>query len=149
VNEIKKITNINPLGIESDQADDIRQKIEKNLGKTLEAILPNQDKLGSGIANIDFSTKENILSVRTNIELAKAQVNELKDRINQDKIEIGETIARNEIAESNREASNPSLRDLDQALTLAGKAKNFISTNPEVALASFSSIKNSYTDLLS
>lgn len=141
-NEIGK--TVNSFGVE----DKIREKVEKTLGESLDAILPKDEKRAFRISKIDFSTKDSIISVRTNIEVAKERINQLKDALNESKTEVTNEMIRIEVENSNRQASESSVRDLESALKLVDKTANGISENPIIALASQSKVRDDSETLL-
>lgn len=126
----------------------IREKVEQTLGETLDAILPKEEKRSFRISEIDFSTKDSIINVRTNIEVAKERINQLRDALNESKNEASSELIRIEVEKSNRQASEASVRDLESAIKLVDKTASEISENPIAALASQGKVKDDAKTLL-
>ena len=143
-----KRLNTQPQTIAVEKEETIRQELEQKLGKSLDAILPKEGAKELNLPTINFSTKENIISVRTNVELAKERVNDLKTAVSNSREKVTSVVTEAEIAVSNEEASHTQVRDLDKALDLAGKMQSRIIANPEKALASFGSEKGDMSHLL-
>lgn len=146
IREVEK--EINTAVANFSQEDQIRQKVEDTIGKSLDAILPNAKGSEFNINKIDFSSRESIINVRTNIEIAKDRVNQLKEALNETKSDVSREVARLDIEKTNRQASEASVRDLESALELVSKTVTSINTNPVEALASQSKVNTETASLL-
>ncbi|NLF25461.1 MAG: hypothetical protein GX589_07365 [Deltaproteobacteria bacterium] len=147
VDEIKKRASL-PMRVGSNDESQVRLEIEQTLGKTLEALFPEGADNAFGIEAVSFTPKENIISVRTSIEVAQRRLQELALAIDNAKAEVKATIDTFEVASQNTEASDASIRDVDAALKLAAQTKSTIGTNPESALGSVGQIDKSAANLL-
>ena len=134
VDEIKKRVNAKTEGgVDLFGGDKIRLDVEKQLGKVLDVILPD-DKVGSGISEVKFTPKDLILNVRTNIEKVRARLETVSDSLNSTKGEVESVIKELAVANENSEASNASVRDVDQALELADKLRGSFAARHQQAV---------------
>lgn len=135
VREIKKRTELrgpqgeNPLG-----GDPIKLVVEKELGKTLEVILPDTAKDVFGLKDVSLSPAENIIRTRASIEDARQRLESLKNAVDRSKVEVMEIVSAVDVAVQNTEASSASIRDVDAALALSGKLRGSIDSQPTEAL---------------
>ncbi|MCB0320757.1 MAG: hypothetical protein KDD60_07495 [Bdellovibrionales bacterium] len=120
-----------PPGVRPLQGDAIRVEIEQELGKTLEIILPDATPEKLGISAISLSPAERIISTRVAIESARSRLEELRSSVDDTKQTISKVLTQQDIASANREASEVSLRDVDEALKLTGGIKQIINDDPE------------------
>lgn len=125
-------------GIKPLAGDEIRVEIEQKLGKALDAILPDDAKRAFGLKSIDFSTKDSIISTVTKIKEAEVQLQKLRDAVSTVSKNVKNYADEIDVALQNQEASQVSVRDVDEALKLAHSTGKNISDAPQVALNSFS-----------
>lgn len=127
----------NNTKIASNTEGEIRLEIEEEIGKALDSIFPDVAKDSFGIGQINFSKKETIVSVRTNIALAKERIEQLKTAVDSASGNLSKAMEELEIASQNQLASTTSVRELDKALELAGNTTGKILADPEKAIDSF------------
>ena len=125
----ESIKGVRPLA-----GDEIRVEIEEKLGRVLDAVLPDDAKNAFGIAPIDFSTKETIINTVTQVKEAELQLAKLRDAVNKASMSVQDVAVEVDVAIQNTEASQASVRDVDQALKLAQTARRDIGDNPEAAV---------------
>ena len=147
VAEIKKRAGL-ALSAPVQDKDQVRLEIEKTLGETLEALFPAGARDAFGIEAIAFTPKENIISVRTSVEVAQRRLEELSQAIENTKHQVKAVIDNLEVAAQNTEAADTTIRDVDAALKLAAHTKSVISANPRSALESVGRISRTAEDLL-
>ncbi len=128
--------------------DSIRLEVERELGKTLELILPDSAIDAFGLTKLDFSRKEAIINTRTAVARAQAQLEDLQSAVNISKVTIESAVTQLEIAWQNSEASRSSVRDLEEAMQLAGFTSNSIGADPSGAVNSHKRVNNSVVELL-
>ena len=150
VNKIKEIAVNAPSGraLPNSEQDKVRSEIEERIGKSLDAILPDDAKHAFGIGPVTLSRKESIINTLAQIESAKKRLEETRSTTNDARIEVGNIISNLDVAAQNSEAAQTSVRDLDQAVQLATLARTEISIDPEEALGSVGDLGRRATRLL-
>lgn len=128
--------------------DPIRLEVEQEIGRTLDFVLPDHAKENFGLGAIDFSRKDLIISVRTSIERAQREIEELKHAMGASRKTVESTLNEVDVALQNTEAAHATVRDLDAALRLVGSASGGIRSNPESALASYRGFSKRALELL-
>ncbi|MEZ4753641.1 MAG: hypothetical protein R3A13_04945 [Bdellovibrionota bacterium] len=134
--------------IESSSEGEIRLEIEEKIGKALDTIFPDVAKDSFGIGKINFSQKETIVNVRTNIALARERIDALKNAVEDVTGDLSGAIDEIDIAAQNQEASRASVRKLDQALDLATSTVGSVFKDPAAALNSIKISSENVADLL-
>lgn len=114
-------------------ADD-RFRIEENLERTLQALFQEGATSAFGISDIALNRKENIINVRTSIQLARDRVSELRSKLSEAKEQVETSVVAFEVALENSQSATTSLRDVDEALRLATDTKSVIGKQPETAV---------------
>ena len=141
VAEIKnKAQSTESNGVRPLLGENVRFDIEQKYGYALEIILPDAAKEAFGLGQITQSMKDSIIDTLTRVEQAKKQFDKLRESVNQAGTSIRQGIDAVEVALQNSEASQTSIRSLDQALSLASKTYHGISKDNESALGSFSKL---------
>jgi flagellin-like hook-associated protein FlgL len=141
VTEIKnKAQATESNGVRPLLGENIRFDIEQRYGYALEIILPDEAKEAFGLGQISLSMKDSIIDTLTRVEQAKKQFDKLRESVNQAGTSIRQGIDAVEVALQNSEASQTSIRSLDQALSLASKTYHGIGKDNESALGSFSKL---------
>jgi flagellin-like hook-associated protein FlgL len=149
VDELKKAVNTTtPSGLKPLAGDKVRLEVEEKLGKTLEFILPDHSKDSFGISKISFSAKDSIIQTQTSIQTAREQIEKLRKAVDETKDVIQEKVTEVEVAFQNKEASESSIRDLDEALRVATETQKGIGTNPDSAIRSFGGLGKGALGLL-
>lgn len=128
--------------------DAVTLSTDKDIIATLDVKLPNHAKDIFGLRKVDFSKKDSISESRSTIEKAQTQVNDLKSKVHESRNAIHQTVAALDVALQNTEASSASVRDLDQALRLAGNTKFNINSDPAGAIGSLDKLGRQALDLL-
>lgn len=128
--------------------DRVRLEVEEKLGKSLELALPADARNGLGIGKLAFSNPESINNSIASVEAAQAKLKEIRSAVDSTLQTIKGSASLIEVASQNTEASQVSVRDVDDALSLAGKTSSGITKNPDAALASFSKLSTKALTLL-
>lgn len=116
--------------------DDVRKEIEEKLGKTLDALLPEDASRAFGIGPISFSRRDSIIQTITNVTAARQRIDEVRKAVQDSSSSLKNAVLSFEVAEQNGEASRVSVRDLDKAAELASTTESKIFQNPDTALNS-------------
>ncbi|MCB0338023.1 MAG: hypothetical protein KDD53_00395 [Bdellovibrionales bacterium] len=127
--------------------DEVELQIEKELAP-LRKLLPDEAKSSFGISVVDFSTEDAIVNTRIEVERAVRQLKDLSERVNNSSENIRSRLSELEVAAQNSEASQSSIRDVDQALRLGADIAGRIGGDPQNALGSFSQLTAESADLL-
>jgi len=135
-------------GVKPLSGDKIRLEVEKELGKTLEFLLPEGATDAFGIGKIQFSPKEAILQTRTTIAEVRQSIERLRSAVDGVQTAVRSNVTALDVALQNREASNTSIRDLDQALKITGQTRQEINRDPKTAIDSFSPKQSGILGLL-
>lgn len=128
--------------------DPIRLEVEQEIGRTLDFVLPEHAKDNFGLGAIDLSRKELIISVRTLIERAQRQLDEIKKVVGESRKTVESTLTEVDVALQNAEASHVNVRDLERAMQLVGSANSGIRSNPQSALDAYSGFSKRAIELL-
>lgn len=149
VDEIRKRAATETLdGKKPLEGDPVRIELDKRFAKTLDIILPDSAKEAFGLGKLKFSAKEAIVQTRDIVARAQEQLNALKGAVQETKSSLKDSVAALEVALQNTEASSVSLRDVDQALKLAGDTKIGIARDPQGALSSVGTLSGTALSLL-
>ena len=135
-------------GIKPLLGDKITVQVEETLGKTLEVILPDNAKEAFGLGTIQFSPKELIVNTVVSVEKARQGIEDLRKKLADGVDAVRTTVLAFDVAQQNNEASQSRVRDVDQALALAGDTKSEIRRDPDNALASVGDIAQQAPELL-
>jgi len=147
VGEIRRRAQSSSHGVRPLAGEEIRFEIEEKLGRSLEVILPSGADEAFGIGNISFNPVDSIINVRTAVAVARNRIEELRSAIDEAKVSVENTVVALDVAAQNSEASQASIRDVDEALKVAATTKIGIAANPEGALQSVGDL-TSALDLL-
>jgi hypothetical protein len=128
--------------------DPIRLEVEQEIGRTLDFVLPEHAKNNFGLGAIDLSRKELILSVRTSIERAQRQLDEIKKAVGESRKTVEMALTEVDVALQNAEAAHVNVRDLERAMQLVGSANSGIRSNPQSALDAYSGFSKRAIELL-
>ncbi|MCB0311181.1 MAG: hypothetical protein KDD42_08095 [Bdellovibrionales bacterium] len=146
INEVAQTTSASTSTIKVD--DDVRAEIEQRIGKTLDAILPdNPDEL-IGISEISLSPKDSIINTIANVTAARERIEGVRRTIDQTRGAVGAIVAALDVAAQNSAASEASIRDVDQAVELASQARIGIFEDPGAALESVGDLDSRSLGLL-
>ncbi len=135
-------------GVKPLAGDEIRIEIEEKLGKVLDAVLPDDAKQAFGIAQIDFSTKDSIISTITQVRQAEEQLKRLREAVGHVSKNVREVTDEIDVALQNAEASEVSVRDVEEALKLAHTTGRSIGEDPERAINSVGKFTENAAGLL-
>jgi flagellin-like hook-associated protein FlgL len=135
-------------GVRPLAGDKFSVEVEERFAETLEVILPDTAKDAFGIGEIKFSPKDAILQTRTVIARAKEQIEQLKDSLGKTQGQVKATVDALEVALQNSEAAQTSIRDVNEALKVAGDTRIGIARNPGNALDSVGNLQKKALDLL-
>lgn len=135
IKEIAQSTKHNKR-VANTEEDQVRTEVEQRIGKSLDAILPDEAKNAFGIGTVGLSQKDSIINTLAQIEAAKKRIEQARTSVDQARNQIGNIINSLDVASQNNEASQVSLRDLDQAVKLASQTRREISSDPDEALGS-------------
>lgn len=149
VEEIRRKANVETFdGKKPLSGDPVRIEVDKRFAKTLDIILPDNAKEAFGLGQLRFSAKEAIVRTRDIVARAQEQLDVLKDAVKTSKDSIKDEVSALEVALQNSEAANVSIRDVDEALKLAGDTRIGIARDPQGALGSVGNIADSALQLL-
>ncbi len=149
VDEIRKKANTkSESGVRPLAGDKFSLEAEEKFAKTLEIILPDTAKDAFGIGSIDFSPKDAIIQTRNVIARARQQIEQLKSSVKNTQGQVKQVVNALEVALQNSEAAETSIRDVDEALRVAGDTKIGIARNPGGALSSVGNLQKKALDLL-
>lgn len=149
VDEIRRTADTQASnGVKPLAGDKIRLEVEEKIGRTLDVILPDDAKNAFGLTEIDFSTRESIISTIANVKQAEASILRLRNAVDEASKNIESTAGTLDVALQNSEAADNTIRDLDEALKVAGKARGIITENPDKALKSFGGLGTKALGLL-
>ncbi len=147
--ELVKATNVSTSdGIKPLAGDPIRLELEETLGKALEILLPDRSKDTFGLGSVGLSPKDVILNTVAKIEEARRGIEQLRSQLNDGSLALRSTVAAVEVASQNLEASQTTVRDVDDALDLARGTKGEIREDPKGAIGSVGDIAQNATVLL-
>jgi flagellin-like hook-associated protein FlgL len=110
--------------------------------------LPDAAKDAFGLGDISLSSDASIPVAKSALSRAREQVEKLRDSVKQTQAQVKNTVDALEVALQNSEAAQTSVRDVDEALKLAGRTKADISRNPDSALESVGNLQRKALNLL-
>ncbi len=128
--------------------DKISLPIEEKDSKGIDIELPAEAKDAFGLGPIDLSPKDAISQTRSALSKAREQVEKLKDSVNRTQLQVKSTVDALEVALQNNEAAQTSIRDVDEALKVAGDTKVGIARDPGSALQSVGNLQRKALSLL-
>ena len=127
--------------------DEIRRKVEENIGKALDHILPpSKDKFDVG--KITFSPRDSIINTIAKVTSIRQNIEELRDAVHGARQAIESVVSTMDVAAQNQAASDSSVRDVDSAVRLAGEARSSIFSQPEKAMESVGILNDRMLQLL-
>ncbi len=149
LDEIKRIAKDTKVeGLRPLAGDEIRIEVEAKIGKILRTILPDDAKEAFGVSGLNFSTVDSIIGTRAAVAKAQQRFEELQKAVEKTSGTIQELTQTLEVAFQNSESADTSIRDLDEALKIAGQTRTVIAQEPTQALNSVGSINQKVLDLL-
>ncbi|MBX7138195.1 MAG: hypothetical protein K1X83_09440 [Oligoflexia bacterium] len=149
VGKIKEIaTDSSTHHTSSPREDEIRQEVERQLGKSLDAILPDDARQAFGLDKIHLSTKEQIISTVASVRAARERVEQLRADVTETRKTVESIVSTYEVAQENSAASLATIRDVDEAVRLASETHGEIAENPTDAMDSVGRIDKKVLDLL-
>lgn len=137
-----------PSGIKPLAGDKVQLNAGQDFAKALEVTLPADAKDAFGLGQINFSSRDFILSTIANVKSAQVRVQQLKGAVEDSADKVRSTVSELEVAAANVEASQASLRDVDEAISLASNTNLTIHLNPKEALSSFGKLDVDSLELL-
>lgn len=143
VDEIRRRSQRGAEALPGSPSDKIRLEVERSLGKALEALFPDGED-GFGIGTVKLHPPDVIISVRTNVQVARQRIEEIGQTLSGVREEVQEAL----VAFENSVASLSSVRDLDKAAALAKDAGSQISDAPDKALGSIGRLTAETVELL-
>ena len=150
VGEIKnKAQTSSYNGVKPLAGDEYKLKLNENDDSESVTIkLPNDANQSFGLTEINFSKPNALKQSGDKINSVKSQIKGLKDEIDNTVTLIKSKLTNIEIADENSESSKSTVRDLDQALEIAGSTNVFIRLDPSKALQSVGKIGEVAKELL-
>lgn len=103
-----------PDGTKPLKGEVIKVKAEKELGNSLELILPEISKESIGLST--FSLKDSIMSIRSTIDKALEVVGTIKEAVAESDNKLKNFALTQEVARENKAASLSTIKDVDDAL---------------------------------
>lgn len=128
--------------------DKISLPLQEKESQGINIELPDQAKDAFGLGPIDLSPKEAISQTRSALSKAREQVENLKESVNRTQQQVKVTVDALEVALQNNEAAQTSIRDVDEALKVAGDTKVGIARDPGSALNSVGNLQRKALSLL-
>lgn len=117
-------------------------------GDQTEIVLPDTAQNAFGIGKISLDQQSTIGQTRAAISRARDQLEKLKGAVKDSKVDLKESVDAIEVALQNTEAAGASIRDVDQALKVAGDTRLGIARNPQGALNSVGQLRSDALELL-
>lgn len=112
----------------------IVDELEQKLGRQLDLILNEKDAPRTGVATIEFSPKEGILQTLAAIKSSQRQLSSLRESIDQSRHQVQQVFGELDVARENLEASQSSIRDVEEAASVIQTLGSSIGKDPEVAI---------------
>jgi len=128
--------------------DNARVELEQELGKTLDFIFLEDAKESLGIGSISFASKDAIIDTVYKVRSARERIDSFSESLDYLRNSLGRKLTEREVARQNIEASGTTVRDLEEASTLAEFTKDSIGKNPLLALESAGNFAKRAPDLL-
>lgn len=125
-----------PNGIHPLEGEAYTAAVEESLGKTLEVILPDLSRDALGLGEVKLTTRDFILNTRAAVLRSQEQIQSLREALNETTKKLTQIAAEVDIAAQNIESSNATIREVESALSMAGKTGTNINENPNEALGS-------------
>jgi hypothetical protein len=132
----KRIRDTSAEGSNPLTGDKVRVEIEEKFGRSLEILLPDSAKDSFGLTQVKFSQRDAILDTRTQVEVARRQIESLRDSVSKVKAQVESLAATLDVAIQNGEATTASIRELEDALSVANSTGESINDKPQQALDS-------------
>ena len=120
--------------------DKFRAEVENTIGKTLDIIFPGNAKTSYGLDSIELSTKETIISTRSNVAKAVAQYEELRKSVAKSAEEVKALSQSLDVIATTKQSLQPLVRRVDDAIKLTGGTRISISAEPLTAIASIGNV---------
>lgn len=126
----------------------IRLEVTQEIGRAIEVNLPAHARDLFGLGPIDLSRQEMIGSLHLALKKAQEQLYELKAAVGESRQSVESVLNEVDVALQNSEASQVSVRELDEALQIAKSTRTGISENPQKALSSYTGFSKRALSLL-
>lgn len=143
VDEIRRRSRRGAVKLPEGPSDKARLEVEQSLGEALDALFPDGED-AFGIGTVKLHPPDLIISVRTNVKVARERIEAIGQNISSVRGEVEETL----VAFENAAASQSSVRDLDQAASLTKQTGNLIGQAQDQALGSISKLSLDAAELL-
>jgi len=134
---------VNPL-----LGEPIKLEVTREIGRAIEVNLPQHARDLFGLGPIDLSRREMLGSLHLALRKAQEQLQELKSAVGESRQSVESVLNEVDVALQNAEASQVSVRELDEALQIAKSAKSGIADNPHKALSSYTGFSKRALSLL-
>lgn len=128
--------------------DDVRSQVEARLGRSLDAIFPEEARKAFGLNELSLSKKELIIDTVANVRSARQRIENLGRDVNETRKSVEDIVASFEVAAQNSESAQATVRDVDLAVKLASETRNNIFDSPERALKSVGKLDSDSLELL-
>ncbi len=145
---VKAANSATTTGTKPLAGDKIRLELEETLGKTLEIILPDKATVALGLKEIGLSPKDVIINTVARVQEARRSLEDLRTQLDSGVVSIRTAVSALEVASQNVEASQTTVRDVDDALDLARDTKGGIQGNPSGAIGSVGDLAKNASELL-
>lgn len=146
IQELTSSSNFNTPKAGQDQ--EIRRKVEEQLGRALDSIFPEDPAKEFGVGKISFSKKEIIISTATRVAEVRERIENLSSDVSKTQTVVESVVNSLDVALQNSASAETSIRDVDQAVKLASETRLTIFGNPEDALRSVGNLNKSALGLL-
>jgi hypothetical protein len=128
--------------------DEVRREIEEKLGKTLDALLPEERGDEGGLGPVSFSRKESIIETITNVARARERIEEMRRSMRETSETLKSAVLSYEIAQQNGESAQSTVRDVDAAARLASEMQASIFSDPGAALDAIGNVTAKSAELV-
>lgn len=145
---LRTVTETALEGVRPLAGDPASVDLKTVLGRSLEFTLPDFSHDSFGVPSIDFSAEQTRGACRSGIEEARRRACSLRTSIEQAQEQVKALASAIEVATQNSEASTTNIRDLDEAIKVAGAMKRSIGANPGGALCSMGLMRRELLTLL-
>lgn len=148
VEEIKRRAHVAASGVKPLAGEEIQLEIDEKIGAALSVKLPDVASGGFGFGRIELGAKEKIESVVAVAADAQKQLETLQGAIEEAHGKVQDSLGALDVALQNSEASQASIRDVEEAVRLAGRTGSQIGKYPDDALRSVGRLDRAMLNLL-
>ena len=149
VEEIKRKAQTSTQGVKPLAGEEIRLDVEEKIGAPVRVKLPDSATQAFGLQEIKFDRQDAIGGVQRAVENAQQQLEVLSNAITDVQHRVQDSLSTMDVALQNSEAAQSTIRDVDEALHVAGHMGGQIGRAPQDALQSVGQLDRRMLNLLS